>query len=291
VEDASGKPLQGLTASNFKASIGKKDTNVLQAGPDHPPENIMIILDMSGSMGQLFEMQSSLRFISEFIQQTSPETRIAIMSFNDLAYIDQDFTTDRKRVADVVQKYTDTKMWRGSTAMYDALTLGISRVRHMPAESSEIILISDGEDTASRSTFGQTESFLGVSGVRLFAIHVIAPPSGYNPRYTIRKALDVLAQASGGGSIWLSPSNPSKNPEGFRWEYKVEKDFSNMHDIAGEMIREMWNGYELEIALPARMSNPAKVNLQFVDATGNEKQKATLIYPETIYPCPNNPKN
>jgi hypothetical protein len=296
VEDASGNPVPGLTAGNFKASMGKSVLTILSTQSEHSPQNTLILLDTSLSMGKPFPLRSSLHFLTDLFQQTPPETQYGILGFNDRPYVIQQFTADRNVLTAKIQQFDNAKVWGGATALFDAVIESVNQFRHMsfPLKDSAIILITDGEEDASRANREDTLAILAASGIRLFGIGIKQPENENSPNSAQtrdRQLLDKFAQVSGGFSIWLGSTGPAKKFEGRRWEYKVEKDFSNMRDIAGEMIREMSSGYELEIALPAGMKKPAKFNLEFVGPPGNDKRKLTLLYPELIYPCPGGPTN
>jgi len=296
VEDTSGDSIQGLVADNFKASLGKDEVAIQRAEPGHAPSNIVILQDMSGSMHNNFAARSSLLLASEIIRQSPPEARFAVMAFADKTYIDQDFTSDRKLLGDAIQKYTDTRMWRGSTTIYDALRISVNHLHHkkIPPENSEIILLTDGIDTGSESRRENAEAELGASGVNIIAVGIDSPDSINSSASADRQrrdTLDRLARASGGIAIWLRTGGPATESHGVRREYKVEKGSSNIHDIAGELIREMSAGYELEIGLPSGFTKPVSLKLEIIESAGNGKRKLTLLYPEKIYPCRASSKN
>lgn len=296
VEDASGNPVPVLTAGNFKASMGKSDLAILSAQSGHPPQNNLILLDTSLSMGKPFPLQTSLRFLTGLFQQTPPETQFGILGFNDRPFVIQQFTADRNILAAKIQQFDNAKAWGRATALFDAVIECVNQFHHMsfPLKDSAIIVITDGEEDASRANREDTLAILAASGIRLFAIGIKQPENENSPsseQKRDRQQLDKFAQVSGGFSFWLGSLRPAKKFEDRHWDYNVEKDFSNMSDIAGEMIREMGSGYELEIDLPPGMTKPAKFNLEFVGPPGNDKGKPTLLYPEMIYPCPGRAKN
>jgi hypothetical protein len=251
---------------------------------------------MSLSMGKPFPLRSSLRFLTGLFQQTPPETQFAILGFNDRPYVIQQFTSDRNILAGKIQQFDNAKVWGGATALFDAVIESVNQLQHMsfPLKDSAIILITDGEEDASRANRENTLAVLAASGIRLLAVGIKQPENENSPssgQKRDRQLVDKFAEVSGGFSIWLGSIRPAKKFEGRHWEYKVEKDFSNMRDIASEMIREMGSGYELEIDLPPEMTKPVKFNLEFVGPPGNDKGKLTLLYPEVIYPCTGRAKN
>jgi hypothetical protein len=293
VEDESGNPVPGLTAASFKAAIKEAEIAVRRAAPIHPPSNIVLLLDMSASRRNTFEIKSSHLLETEIINQSPQGSRFAIVDFNADTFFDQDFTSDRKLLSTAIQKYT-LNNFMGSSTIYDSLIETIDHIHHLnlSAEDSLIVLITDGEDDASRNDLNKTEAILGSSAVRLFAIGTIpsAKEAGSNNNRKLHGVLERLARVSGGISIWLWVQDPSKSFRGVRGEYEIDKDFRNIHDIAGELIHEMAGGYELEIALPAAVAKPAKWNMEITDPEAKAAHKISLLYPEALYPCSNGSK-
>lgn len=293
VEDEFGNPVPGLTAHSFKAAIGEAEIAVRRAVPTHPPSNIVFLLDMSASRNNTFEIKSSHLLETEIIDQSPQGSRFAIVEFNVDTYIDQNFTSDRKLLSEAIQKYT-LNNFRGSSSIYDSLINSIDHIHHLnlSAEDSLIVLITDGEDDSSRNKLDKTEAILGFSAVRVCAIGTIpfAKELGSNKIRKLHGVLERLAKASGGISIWFWDEDPSKTFRGVRGEYKIEKDFRNIHDIAGELIHEMAGGYELEIALPATVAKSAKWSLEITDPEAKAAHRITLLFPEVLYPCPNGSK-
>jgi hypothetical protein len=290
VEDESGNQVTGLTADSFKAAIKEAKIAVRRAVPLHPPSNIALLLDMSASRRNAFEIRSSHLLETEIINQSPQGSRFAIVDFNVDTFFDQDFTSDRRLLSEAIQKYTLNNFW-GSSTIYDSLIKTIDHIHHLnlSPEDSLIVLVTDGEDDDSRNDLNKTEAILGSSAVRVFAICTIpsARELGSNNDRKLHGVLERLTKASGGVSIWLWDQDPSKTFRGVRGEYKIEKDFGNIRDIAGELIREMAGGYELEIALPAAVAKPAKWNLEITDPQVSSAHKITLLYPEVLYPCSN----
>jgi hypothetical protein len=289
VEDEFRNPVPGLTADSFKATIAGAEIAVRRAVPLHPPSNIVLLLDVSASRHDTIESRSSHLLETEIINQSPQGSRFAIVDFNEDTYFDQDFTSDRKLLWEAIQKYTVD--FRGASSVYDSLIKSVDHIHqlNLSAEDSLIVLITDGEDDDSRNDLIKTEAILGFSAVRVFAIGTISsdPLEGGGSK-RIRKsheALERLAKTSGGISIWFWKEDPSKEFRGGRREYKIEKDFRNIHDIVAELIREMAGGYELEITLPAAIAKPAKWNLEIIDAEAKAARKITPFYPEALYPC------
>jgi Ca-activated chloride channel family protein len=97
----------------------------------------------------------------------------------------------------------------GNTALYDAVALGLETLARSRYTKRALIVISDGEDNRSRSTFNEIKRMIQESGVTTYPI-VIGP---LLPRSNGRVIMNQLASVSGGKSFF--PNNLEAMSEGF----------------------------------------------------------------------------
>ncbi len=291
VEDQAGNPIPGLTAASFKATIGKVEVPIRRVEPSPPLANLLLLLDTSGSRNDVFTMRSSLLIEKELINQSPRETRYASFAFMEETYLDQDFTSDRKLLDDAIQKYSARSMWRGPSAMYDALIFSINHIQRLglPPGNSGIVLITDGGENDSHNNLRKTEDLLNSSGIRLFTVATISPdPARFPgaPRFRqIHELLDRLANNSGGVSIWLWPKDPPKEFRNSHREYEVEAEFNKIREIAADLIRGMASGYELELDLPSSVVKRLDWKLEIAAGYGPSGQRVSLRYAPRLFPC------
>lgn len=289
VEDQSGNPITGLTADSFKAILGNDEIAIRHIDHGIPIANVLLLLDTSGSRRPEFESRSNRFLETELINQSSLGTRFAMVEFADETWFDQEFTSDRRLLSAAFEKYALDH--RGASSIYDSVIASIEHIRHLglSPEDSLIVLITDGEDDSSRNKLDKALAILSESGVRFFAIGTIAADPrneiGASKARKIHEAMGALAKASGGTSIWLWEENPPKPFLGARGEFKITKNFGNIHEIVGELIREMTSGYELEIGFPAPITKPVKWELRVPVLDSVNSITANVRYPETIFPC------
>jgi VWFA-related protein len=174
VEDESGHLVEGLTAGNFHATIGKKPVEVRQAAPIPPLREIVIVIDMSGSMHNDFAIRTSLSLAADIVERLPAETLVALVTFNTEPTLEQRFTADRKRINDSIQRLTNASQWKGGSSLYDAVFATVKDLidKAEPRGNSAVLVISDGGDTSSRIRLEDAETALSASGVRLFAVGI-----------------------------------------------------------------------------------------------------------------------
>ncbi len=137
------RPVAGLTASDFEL----RDSGVLQrvdsAAFEDVPLNVMLALDMSDSVtGEPLEhlKQAALAVVG----QLRPIDRAALLTFNDYARLQVDWTADTAALERAISR-TST---RAATALYDAAYTALTLKSSEPGRTLALIF-SDGDDTAS----------------------------------------------------------------------------------------------------------------------------------------------
>ena len=128
------------------------------------PLRIALALDISRSMDNKIRQVAAA--LSHFIDLLEPTDEILVITFNDRVEVVQDFTSDRDQLARVL----DVLEPSGGTALYDAAYTAIEKVAALPAESKAVVLVTDGVDTASATTFGTLCEFARRSEVPVFSL-------------------------------------------------------------------------------------------------------------------------
>ena len=140
---AGGKPVAGLTASDFelKDSGVRQDVRVVSFAD--VPISLLLALDMSGSVEgeRLDRLAKAAR---EAVSALRPGDQAAVLTFTDRVHLHADWTGDR---ASVLARLTELKA-KGWTALYDAIFSAVS-LREQAAGRVVLLVFSDGVDTAS----------------------------------------------------------------------------------------------------------------------------------------------
>jgi Ca-activated chloride channel homolog len=134
------------------------------------PVSILLALDASGSMRRReADVIASAR---AFVAALRPEDKVGIMLFADDVTLVQDLTTDRASSNEAI----DTYKTGGGTALYDAVSTGLSRLERTEGRRV-IVAMTDGRDEnnpgtapGSTHTLSDVKRQLKESGTTMFAI-------------------------------------------------------------------------------------------------------------------------
>jgi len=167
-------------------------------GESSVPVGVVLVIDTSGSM-QGTPMAAAIAAAKSFVAQKNPEDSIALVTFADTAVVQSGFTTN---AADLNNRI-DALVADGETALYDGVLLGLSLFDTPSADTliPNMILMSDGDDTASTATQEEALAAVTASDARTFAIALESPD--FSP-----EAVQEIATA--GGGLFLSTLNPDE---------------------------------------------------------------------------------
>jgi VWFA-related protein len=164
VLDRRGEPVLGLLGANFKVSENGKRQEVTLFSGERLPMRIALALDVSGSMeNKIGQVEEALK---HFIDILEPKDEIMVLTFNRQVHILQDFTSDRELLGNVLTMLQPN----GGTALYDAAYEAIQRVARAPAESKAVVLVTDGVNTESGTTFDDLIALARKAEVPVFSI-------------------------------------------------------------------------------------------------------------------------
>ncbi len=144
VVDNKGRPITSLNKDSFVLYEDGVKQEISRFEPVVAPFSVVLILDMSGSTLGFREVirQSAFRFIDAL----APDDRIAIVEFYDKVNLLNDFTTDRKKVANSISVANG----RGKTQLFKALDFSLNKLAKEGNRRKAIIVLTDGVDTAIR---------------------------------------------------------------------------------------------------------------------------------------------
>lgn len=146
VADRKGRPITDLNRESFTILEDGVKQNIQRFEPVVTPFSVVMILDMSGSTLGFRETirQSAYRFVDAL----APEDRVAVIEFYDKVNLRNDFTTDRKTIANSIT----VSNGRGKTQLYKALDFALNKLSGEGKRRKAIIVLTDGVDTALRDT-------------------------------------------------------------------------------------------------------------------------------------------
>lgn len=218
VVDKSGQPVIGLGVENFQISDDGRRQQVTLFSGERRALRIALALDVSSSMeNKMRQVEGALR---HFIALLEPADEIMVITFNNRVQVLQGFTSDHEllgRMLDMLGPF-------GPTALYDAAAEAIRRVSAGPAESKAVVLVTDGVDTDSWTSFDVLRELARRSEVPVFSIgldagselrRVVRPPGPSGPGGG-RPRFPGVGRGPGGGGRggWPGGAGPGGGPAG-----------------------------------------------------------------------------
>jgi VWFA-related protein len=154
------------------------------------PVAMGIVIDNSGSMREKRDQVNKAAL--NLVRSSNPQDQVFIVNFNDEYYLDQEFTSDIKKLQAALEKVEA----RGGTALYDAIVASwTDELAHSPLQRKVIFVVTDGEDDASQLSLEQAMHVLQQeNGPVVYAIGLL----GDEKARKAKRALQLIADRTGG---------------------------------------------------------------------------------------------
>lgn len=172
VVDKKDRLVGALTRNDFDVyedGVAQKIEFFSFAGEiESPPLTIVFLLDTSGSLKP--KMSQAIETASEFFESVlRPNKDIAaLIQFDSSVTLIQDFTADVKRL----QAALNSVRAGGSTALFDAVYLGIREKLTNETGRRVLVILSDGDDTSSKTTEKEAINAAQKSDVVIYSIGI-----------------------------------------------------------------------------------------------------------------------
>jgi len=168
VSDDNGYFVSGLTKDDFSIYEDGQPQEVTQFSNERVPVSLGILLDTSGSMTPE-KMSAARNAIDRFIYDLlSKDDELFFMQFASVPDLLQGWTDDRRAISRAVGEVTAA----GGTAMYDAVLRALPIAADGRNQKKAILIISDGNDTNSRTSVSQLRNMIRESEVMVYALGV-----------------------------------------------------------------------------------------------------------------------
>lgn len=198
VTDLYGRYVSGLKKDAFKVFDNNQEQEITFFSDADAPVSIGILFDVSDSMSGE-KIGNARKALERFINTSHPSDEYFLIAFNSRAQLLLDRTRDGEAV---LQKLTLIQP-RNNTALYDACYLGIEKVTTGTRQKKALLIISDGQDNASRYNFGEVRRLLKESDVTVYAVGILDSRGSYTPEGLQGQAfLDELTSVTGGKAFY-----------------------------------------------------------------------------------------
>ncbi len=135
--------------------------------------DIVLVVDVSGSMEDNGKLDQAKAGLETFLQRILPEDRVGLVSFSSQAQVEvapAPLADNRIPLSDAIGRLRP----QGKTAIYDALLTAKDSLDKLPQQKDEhikaIVLLTDGQENASATSFDQLKQTFDESGISIFPV-------------------------------------------------------------------------------------------------------------------------
>lgn len=178
VTDEQGRFVPNLRQDDFRIYQDGELQPVTHFNSDRVPVSLGVALDTSGSMDgeKMAAARDALdRFLSQLLE---PDDEVFLYRFDSAPTLVEGWTRDKRRVSMELRRLEP----RGGTAMYDAVAEAIPLAQSGQHRKKALVIISDGNDTSSRTDIQSVKRSIRESEVIVYAIGIDGQAdAGYFP--------------------------------------------------------------------------------------------------------------
>ena len=168
--------------------------------------DVMLAIDLSGSMdyrdfpdgngNNVTRFEAVQRVVDRFIAEREGD-RVGLIVFGNRAYLQLPFTRDLPMARALVQ-LMEVGMAGPQTAIGDAIGLSIRSFENSDVDDRILILLTDGNDTASKMTPVNAADIAALNGIEIYAIGIGDTQATGEDRVDFA-TLEAVAARTGGG--------------------------------------------------------------------------------------------
>lgn len=198
VTDPYGRYVSGLGKNAFTIFDNNQEQEITYFSDADAPVSLGILFDVSGSMSG-DKINKARKALERFISTSHPSDEYFLIAFNSRAQLLMDRTRDGEAL---LRKLTLVRP-KENTAFYDAVYLGVERVTRGTHQKRAMLIISDGQDNASRYNFGEVRRLMKESDVVTYSVGIMDRGDSSSSQGMQGQAfLDELSSVTGGKSFY-----------------------------------------------------------------------------------------
>jgi Ca-activated chloride channel family protein len=202
VTDANGRPVTNLTRDDFFVTDRKKPQDIAAFSDEDVPGSVAIVFSTSVANISAAWRSSIGRSILRFKKQGHEMNEYFIIAAGGSPRLVTDWTRDSDALMDGLTKAAFTVAENGN-AIYDACDLAREKVEQR--DRPVILLLSDGQDTASQLTYTELRESFKRSNALVYSICLVDQRTSQTG--CAQKDVKKLSTVSGGASYVVSSAN------------------------------------------------------------------------------------
>ena len=242
--------VTNLDRNAFSVFEDGKPQTIISFHHEDIPVAMGIVIDNSGSMREKRAKVNQAAL--NLVRASNAQDEVFVVNFNDEYYLDQDFTNDLLKLKEALDKI-DAK---GGTALYEAVVASAEHLkRNARLERKVLLVVTDGEDNASRESLEQAVKQLqGENGPSVYTIGILGDEE--HPRRA-RRALETIAQRTGGLAFF-----PKTLDEVDEISRQVAHDIRNQYTIGYKPTNPRASGGFRQIRVEAKEKGHGKLTVR-----------------------------
>jgi VWFA-related protein len=194
--------VKGLPQSAFTVYEDDQRQDIKVFRQEDVPIALGLVIDASSSMVNKKDRVNAAAIA--MVKASNPEDEVFVITFNEEAFIAQDFTHNVKQLESSLRKVES----KGDTAMRDALVLGLDHLRARSKVDKKVLLvITDGEDNSSIERQEQLIRAAHLTNAIIYGIGILGSEQPASAARA-KAELEALTLATGGRS-WF-PANAAE---------------------------------------------------------------------------------
>lgn len=199
VTDKQFRQISGLNKEHFEIYEDKVQQQIEFFSDEDRPASVGIIFDLSGSMNN--KISRAREAIKAFIDTCHDQDDFFLVGFNERATLLAELSDGQS----VLNKLSLAEP-RGQTALYDAAYLGVEKVKEGRHDKRAVLIVSDGQDNASRYDYGELRKLLKEADVQVYCIGITeeGADAGSILDRQGRVVLEEIARTTGGMAFFPS---------------------------------------------------------------------------------------
>jgi Ca-activated chloride channel family protein len=269
VLDNRGRQVNDLKEDNFRVYENGDLQKLSVFSHADIPVTMGIVIDDSGSMR---EKRAAVNAAAvTFVKTSNPQDQVFVVNFNDIYYLDTpgDFATNIEELKSALDKIDS----RGGTALYDAVYASLDHLKLGNRDKKVLLVISDGEDNASRYTFEELFAYAQKANAVIYAIGLLGQqePGGLfknrgGGAKRAAKILEKVARATGGQAYF-------------------PRSIEEVEPICVQIARDIRNQYTLAY-YPTNAARDGTFRTVRVEAVAPDKRSKLQVRTRTGYFAP-----
>ena len=192
VTDPQDRYVTGLEKEHFRVFEDNIEQDITHFNQQAAPISAGIIFDVSASMKDNNNIRKAKNAISRFLQSGNPVDEYFLITFNHKTKLARAFTDKSASL----QNEAAFQKPGGTTALYDAVYMGLDQIKSGNHDKKALIIITDGEDNSSRYSSAEIREFAKELDVQIYFI------GQQGPEGTGRAQIQNIVNLTGGRAFF-----------------------------------------------------------------------------------------